>query len=195
MRLRIIHIAASFIFLYVGVEVRPYNTFVFVISSLTNILPGHAGKLVRNVPRKETGWRPVIWIRLEWLLWGYHLGSIPPDLGQPSGMSTLSCAVPTSLFSYITFRLVKPASYSSTVSSVSRELLLFPFTPPQYWTDCLFSTSFQLTVWLVPSLWENAIAISFVGFFLGPIYPTVVLTLSKMVPPRYMNGAIGWITW
>lgn len=44
----------------------------------------------------------------------------------------------------------------------------------------------EATVWAVPNLLENAIAISFVGFFLGPIYPTMVLVVSKRVPKRYV---------
>lgn len=75
----------------------------------------------------------------------------------------------------------------------------------------------ELTVWLVPNLVENAFAISLVGFFMGPMYPTIVMILSKMVPPRFVRllcfafgatlirlcyahnrlfgGAIGWISW
>ncbi|KAF8312639.1 MFS general substrate transporter [Clavulina sp. PMI_390] len=59
----------------------------------------------------------------------------------------------------------------------------------------------QLSVWLANSLIGNAVAISFVGFFLGPIYPQLVLLLAHFVPPRdadecnsFMGGAVGWIT-
>lgn len=44
--------------------------------------------------------------------------------------------------------------------------------------------SLELTVWFVHSLWENAIAISLVGFFLGPIYPILMLNMTKLIPPR-----------
>ncbi|KAF8312635.1 MFS general substrate transporter [Clavulina sp. PMI_390] len=52
----------------------------------------------------------------------------------------------------------------------------------------------QLSVWLAKSLVGNAVAISFVGFFLGPIYPQLVLVLADFVPPSFMGGAVGWIT-
>lgn len=59
-----------------------------------------------------------------------------------------------------------------------------------YGTICI---GLELTVWLLPNLIENAFAISFVGFFMGPMYPTVVMILSNIVPPRFFGGAIGWI--
>lgn len=40
----------------------------------------------------------------------------------------------------------------------------------------------QLVVWLVPSLIANAIAESFVGMFLGPIYPTSINVAASILP-------------
>ncbi|KAF8312636.1 MFS general substrate transporter [Clavulina sp. PMI_390] len=56
------------------------------------------------------------------------------------------------------------------------------------------STGLQLSVWFTKSLVGNAIAISFVGFFLGPMYPQLVLVLAKLVPPSFIGGAVGWIS-
>ncbi|KDQ09339.1 hypothetical protein BOTBODRAFT_37096 [Botryobasidium botryosum FD-172 SS1] len=51
----------------------------------------------------------------------------------------------------------------------------------------------EITVWFVPSLIENAIAVSFVGLFLGPIYPICMTISSEVLPPWLLVGSIGWI--
>ena len=50
-----------------------------------------------------------------------------------------------------------------------------------------------LVVWLVPSLIGGAVAVSFVGVLLGPVYPIVMNHASRVLPPRLLNGSIGWI--
>lgn len=54
--------------------------------------------------------------------------------------------------------------------------------------------SLELVVWFVPSLISGAIAVSFVGVLLGPIYPIVINHSSKILPPRLLTGCIGWIS-
>ncbi|KAJ3907230.1 major facilitator superfamily domain-containing protein [Lentinula edodes] len=52
----------------------------------------------------------------------------------------------------------------------------------------------EIVVWLVPSLIGNAVAVSLVGLFFGPMFP-VALSASRKVIPRWIyTGAIGWIT-
>lgn len=51
----------------------------------------------------------------------------------------------------------------------------------------------QLTVWFVPSLIENAIAVSFVGMFLGPVYPVSINVAAGILPAWLLAGAIGFI--
>ncbi|KIO19920.1 hypothetical protein M407DRAFT_82133, partial [Tulasnella calospora MUT 4182] len=51
----------------------------------------------------------------------------------------------------------------------------------------------QFTVWFVPSLIENAIAVSFVGLFLGPIYPVSINVAAEILPAWLLVGAIGFI--
>ncbi|KDQ09343.1 hypothetical protein BOTBODRAFT_117278 [Botryobasidium botryosum FD-172 SS1] len=53
----------------------------------------------------------------------------------------------------------------------------------------------EITIWFVPSLIGNAIAVSFVGLFLGPIYPICMTVSSEVLPPWYvlLGGSIGWI--
>ncbi|KAG9041350.1 hypothetical protein FS837_012378 [Tulasnella sp. UAMH 9824] len=51
----------------------------------------------------------------------------------------------------------------------------------------------QFTVWFVPSLIENAIAVSFVGLFLGPVYPVSINVAAEILPTWLLVGAIGFI--
>lgn len=51
----------------------------------------------------------------------------------------------------------------------------------------------QFIVWFVPSLIGNAIAVSFMGMFLGPIYPIVMNQAGRILPPRLLTGSISWI--
>ena len=51
----------------------------------------------------------------------------------------------------------------------------------------------QLTIWLVNSLVENAIAISLVGLFFGPMYPILMNHSGRLLPPAILTGAVGWI--
>ncbi|KAI1794440.1 major facilitator superfamily domain-containing protein [Ganoderma leucocontextum] len=51
----------------------------------------------------------------------------------------------------------------------------------------------ELVVWLVPNLFAGAISISFVGFFLGPIFPILMNHAGRVLPPDCISGAIGWV--
>ncbi|OCH86755.1 MFS general substrate transporter [Obba rivulosa] len=57
----------------------------------------------------------------------------------------------------------------------------------------LLAIGLELVIWLVPSLVGGAIAVSFVGVLLGPIYPIVMNHSSRILPPWLLTGAIGWI--
>ena len=52
--------------------------------------------------------------------------------------------------------------------------------------------SLELVVWLVPSLLGDAIAVSLIGFFLGPIYPILTSVAERIIPHWLLNGAVGW---
>ena len=54
-------------------------------------------------------------------------------------------------------------------------------------------TRLELVVWLVPSLIGGAVAVSFVGVLLGPIYPIVMNHAGRVLPPWLLTGSIGWI--
>ena len=56
-----------------------------------------------------------------------------------------------------------------------------------------FVSSFELVVWLVPSLIGNGVAVSIVGVFLGPIYPIVMNHAGRVLPRWLLTGSIGWI--
>lgn len=51
----------------------------------------------------------------------------------------------------------------------------------------------EVTVWVVPSLLENAIAVSFVGLLFGPMYPIMMNHSTSILPKWLLTGAVGYI--
>ncbi|KAI0631011.1 MFS general substrate transporter [Trametes polyzona] len=57
----------------------------------------------------------------------------------------------------------------------------------------LLAIQLEVTVWVVPSLIENAIAVAFVGLLLGPMYPILVNHSTKILPRWLLTGCMGYI--
>ncbi|CAA7270200.1 unnamed protein product [Cyclocybe aegerita] len=57
----------------------------------------------------------------------------------------------------------------------------------------ILSIALEITVWFVPSLIQNAVAVSIVGVLLGPMCPIAINQTSRILPRRILTGAIGWI--
>ncbi|KAF9256760.1 MFS general substrate transporter [Marasmius fiardii PR-910] len=51
----------------------------------------------------------------------------------------------------------------------------------------------ELVVWLVPSLIGGALAVSFMGFLLGPVYPVTMNYAGRTLPRWILTGSVGWI--
>jgi len=51
----------------------------------------------------------------------------------------------------------------------------------------------EFTVWFVPSLIQNAVAVSIVGVLLGPMYPIAMNQAARILPRWILSGSIGWI--
>ena len=56
----------------------------------------------------------------------------------------------------------------------------------------LCAMAMQLLFWLVPSFIVSSIAVGFVGFFLGPLFPAVVVAVSKLLPSHLHVPTIGF---
>ncbi|KAI4663058.1 uncharacterized protein J4E79_004371 [Alternaria viburni] len=50
----------------------------------------------------------------------------------------------------------------------------------------------QLMFWLVPSFHVSAIFVALQGFFLGPLFPAVIVAATKALPPHLHVSAIGF---
>lgn len=72
-------------------------------------------------------------------------------------------------------------------------LHLFIATLPTRVPNCYLLSSLELVVWLVPDLLSSAICVSFVGFFLGPMFPIVMNHAGTILPPELITGSISWI--
>ena len=51
---------------------------------------------------------------------------------------------------------------------------------------------FELIFWLVPSFVASAVAVGFVGFFLGPMFPAVVIVVTKLLPKELHVSSLGF---
>ncbi|TCD69079.1 hypothetical protein EIP91_008977 [Steccherinum ochraceum] len=51
----------------------------------------------------------------------------------------------------------------------------------------------EVTIWVVPSLFENAIAIACIGVLLGPMYPILMNYCTDVLPKWLLTGSVGWI--
>ncbi|KAH9478737.1 Bypass of stop codon protein 6 [Psilocybe cubensis] len=58
----------------------------------------------------------------------------------------------------------------------------------------LIAIGLDLTVWLVPSIYENAVAVSLIGLVLGPMFPVFVSHMTHILPPHLLTACIGIIT-
>ncbi|TQW09579.1 Major facilitator superfamily transporter [Cordyceps javanica] len=58
-----------------------------------------------------------------------------------------------------------------------------------YLAICL---ALELLFWLVPEFIVSAVAVAFLGFFLGPMFPGAVMVTAKLLPKRIHVSAIGF---
>lgn len=56
----------------------------------------------------------------------------------------------------------------------------------------LLSIAFGLVLWLVPQFYASAVAVSLQGFFLGPLFPAVVVMTTKLLPRHLHVSSIGF---
>lgn len=52
----------------------------------------------------------------------------------------------------------------------------------------------ELLFWLIPSFYVSAVAIAFLGMFLGPLFPTAIVLVTKLMPRELHVGSIGFAT-
>ncbi|KIO26091.1 hypothetical protein M407DRAFT_15159 [Tulasnella calospora MUT 4182] len=57
----------------------------------------------------------------------------------------------------------------------------------------ILAIALEFTVWFVPNLIGNAVAVSLVGLLLGPFYPIAMNVIAGLIPRRLLAGSIGWI--
>lgn len=56
----------------------------------------------------------------------------------------------------------------------------------------LLAAGMQLLFWLIPSFAVSSVAVALVGFFLGPLFPAVVVATTKLLPPHLHVATIGF---
>ncbi|KAJ8453989.1 hypothetical protein ONZ45_g19482 [Pleurotus djamor] len=58
----------------------------------------------------------------------------------------------------------------------------------------LLAIGLEVTIWVVPSIIQNALAVSFIGVLLGPMFPIIVSHASHIFPRWLLTACVGWIT-
>ncbi|KAK0737146.1 putative MFS transporter [Apiosordaria backusii] len=58
---------------------------------------------------------------------------------------------------------------------------------------CLFCLGFQLLFWLVPNIIAASVAVSFLGFFLGPFFATAISVGTRIFPARIGPTALSFV--
>lgn len=58
----------------------------------------------------------------------------------------------------------------------------------------LGATAFQLLVWFIPNVIGDAVAVSFVGLLLGPVYPCGQTVFSQLLPRKIQTTSVGFIS-
>lgn len=56
------------------------------------------------------------------------------------------------------------------------------------------ATAFQLLVWLIPNVIGNAVAVSFVGLLLGPVYPCATVIFSRAIGRKEQVSSLSVIS-
>lgn len=54
------------------------------------------------------------------------------------------------------------------------------------------SVVLELIFWLVPNLIVSAVSVAFLGFFLGPLFPTAMVFVTKLMPKHLHVGSVGF---
>lgn len=56
----------------------------------------------------------------------------------------------------------------------------------------VLALALQLIFWLVPQFYVSAVAVSLIGFFIGPFFPAAVIMAAKLLPSELHVAAIGF---
>ncbi|KAL8695171.1 MAG: hypothetical protein Q9218_000339 [Villophora microphyllina] len=56
----------------------------------------------------------------------------------------------------------------------------------------LVAVGFELIFWLVPQFIVSAVAVALLGFFIGPIFPSTIIAVTKLLPSEMHVAAIGF---
>lgn len=63
------------------------------------------------------------------------------------------------------------------------------------WTQQIYlpiAMGMELLFWLVPQFYVSAVAVSLQGFFIGPLFPAVVVVMTKLLPRHLHVSAVGF---
>lgn len=91
------------------------------------------------------------------------------------------------------YRLVNVVSCLFTLSSPLCTLSLLVLSRLILYASPFSFSRLEITIWVVPSLLENALSISCIGFLLGPMMPILMTYCTQILPKWLLTGCVGWI--
>jgi len=81
--------------------------------------------------------------------------------------------------------------------TLGRFLLSVPATlygeKPALLVYAIATLGIQFVQWFVPSITVSAVAVAFIGFFIGPMFPCAVALATKVLPRRVHLTVIGFL--
>lgn len=141
----------------------------------------------RHICYRREGRRLFVWLSIVWIFCRAYSRPYRLALGEQEGK-------------YPAFRMHGSFVTTSSGWRTSRHLDLHHAgnsvrTPEHIIAELALNScsSLEITVWFVPSLVGNAVAVVFIGLFMGPIYPIVMNISGRIIPHWLMSGAVGWI--
>lgn len=87
-----------------------------------------------------------------------------------------------------------------TVGRIALGLATSRMTATQLWYRLIMgvflacAVGLQLVFWLIPRFLVSAVAVAFLGFFLGPLFPAGVVMVLKLLPKHLHVTSIGLAT-
>ncbi|PPQ86680.1 LOW QUALITY PROTEIN: hypothetical protein CVT25_006755 [Psilocybe cyanescens] len=163
MRNHSVHLLASFILVYVGVEVTIGGWIVtFIIDQRSG------GPSAGYISSGFFGGLTVGRVLLLWVNKKLQQGGLTYFLPIKVGERRVLFLYGTLCFAY----------------DISTDFLFI---------GCELTNTLEFVIWFVPSLIGNAVAISIVGVLLGPMYPIAINQASRILPRWILTGSIGWI--
>lgn len=113
-------------------------------------------------------------------------------MAQREGTCVLSLQVMVFIRLYVDWRALGGLPIFPACDRVRRTLSFLFFRLARFFA--FTPIRLEVTIWVVPLLIGNVIAVSFIGLLLGPVWPVVMNQSTTILPQWLLTGCLGYIT-